>query len=111
MQKIDTVPVYDSARRGIPAVEELRELVRYRNLVIQTARRNIIVRYKRSVLGIAWTMLNPLGTAIILTFVFSQAFGGDATYAVYVLSGMISWIFFSQTTSDCMANLIWGGGL
>lgn len=106
-----TIPVYDSSQRGSPALEELRELWRYRNLVVQTVRRNIVVRYKRSALGIAWTMLNPLGTTIILTFVFSRVFGGPASYAVYVLSGLVCWTFFSQATSDSMNNLIWGGGL
>ncbi|MFM8322193.1 MAG: ABC transporter permease [Chloroflexota bacterium] len=105
------LPVYDSSRRGIPALEELRELLRYRNLVFQSARRNIVVRYKRSVLGVAWTMLNPLGTTLILSFVFSRVFGGTASYAVYVLSGLLCWVFFAQTTSDCMASIIWGGGL
>ena len=111
MQKSETMLVYDSARRALPAVEELRELLRYRNLVAQTVRRNIVVRYKRSVLGIAWTMLNPLGTTLILTFVFSNVFGGVSKYAPYVLSGLICWAFFAQTTSDAMANLIWGEGL
>ena len=80
-------------------------------MVIQTVRRNIVVRYKRSVLGIAWTMLAPLGTTIILTFVFSNLFGGVAAYAPYVLSGLFCWSFFSSTTSDSMSNLIWGEGL
>jgi ABC-2 type transport system permease protein len=83
----------------------------YRNLVIQTVRRNIVVRYKRSVLGIAWTMLNPLGTTLIMAIVFSKVFGGTSAYAAYVLSGLIAWTFFSQTTSDAMSNLIWGGDL
>ena len=107
----ESLPVYDSSHRGPPAIEELRELFRYRNLVFQTARRNIVVRYKRSVLGIAWTMLNPLATTLILSFVFSRVFGGSSSYAVYVLSGLVCWTFFSQTTMDCMNNLIWGGGL
>jgi ABC-type polysaccharide/polyol phosphate export permease len=111
MEKPQPLPVYDSSQRGLPALEELRELVRYRNLVLQTVRRNIVVRYKRSVLGIAWTMLNPLGTTLILTFVFSRVFGGSSSYAVYVLSGLICWTFFSQATNDSMNNLIWGGGL
>lgn len=111
MNKTESLPVYDSSQRGLPALEELRELIRYRNLVIQTVRRNIVVRYKRSVLGIAWTMLNPLGTTLILTFVFSRVFGGPTSYAVYVLSGLICWTFFSQATNDAMHNLIWGGGL
>jgi homopolymeric O-antigen transport system permease protein len=111
MNKTETLPVYDSSQRGLPALEELRELYRYHNLVIQTVRRNIVVRYKRSVLGIAWTMLNPLGTTLILTFVFSRVFGGPSSYAVYVLSGLVCWTFFSQATNDSMHNLIWGGGL
>jgi len=111
MDKIESLPVYDSSQRGLPAVEELLELIRYRNLVFQTVRRNIVVRYKRSVLGIAWTMLNPLGTALILTFVFSEVFGGESSYGVYVLSGLICWTFFSQATNDAMHQLIWGGGL
>ncbi len=111
MQNTETIPVYDSARRGLPAIDELRELFRYRNLILQTVRRNLVIRYKRSFLGIAWTMLNPLGTTLILTFVFSNVFGGTSQYAPYVLSGLLSWTFFSQTTSDSMANLIWGEGL
>lgn len=111
MLKTDSLPVYDSSRRGAPAIEELRELFHYRNLVMQTARRNIVVRYKRSVLGIAWTMLNPLGTTLILSFVFSRVFGATSGYAVYVLSGLVCWTFFAAGTADCMSNLIWGGGL
>lgn len=111
MQHSEPLSVYDSSRRGVPAIEELRELFRYRNLLVQTVRRNIVVRYKRSVLGIAWTMLNPLGTTLILTFVFSNVFGGVEQYAPYVLSGLVCWSFFSSTTSDSMTNLIWGEGL
>jgi ABC-2 type transport system permease protein len=111
MEITEPILIYDSARRGLPAIEELRELYRYRNLVLQMIRRNLVIRYKRSVLGIAWTMLNPLGTTLILTFVFSNVFGGASHYAPYVLSGLLCWSFFSQTTSDSMANLIWGEGL
>lgn len=111
MQPTETIHVYDSSRKGNPAIEEIRELLRYKNMVFQTVRRNIVVRYKRSVLGIAWTMLAPLGTSIILTFVFSNLFGGVAAYAPYVLSGLLCWSFFSSTTSDSMSNLIWGEGL
>jgi ABC-type polysaccharide/polyol phosphate export permease len=57
-------------------------------------------------------MLNPLGTSIVLTIVFSRVFGGaDKGYPVYVLSGLIAWNFFSQTTNAAIVNLVWGGGL
>lgn len=105
--------IYDSARRGIPAWDELRELKRYRNLIWQLVRRDVTARYKRSLLGIAWTMLNPLGMMIVLTIAFSQIFkmGDLRGYPTYVLSGLLIWNFFSQTTTAAMVNLVWGGSL
>lgn len=107
-----SLPVYDSAKIGSPGLNEIREIIRYRNLVFQMVRRDILTRYKRSVLGVAWTMLNPLGTTIVLTIVFSTVFGStDKGYPVYILSGLIAWNFFAQTTNASIVNLVWGGGL
>ena len=93
-------------------VEELVEILRYRDLVAQFVSRNIKVRYKRSVLGVAWTMLNPLLMMIILTIVFSNVFRASAAhYSVYVLSGLVFWNFFSSTTIIAMNELVWGGSL
>ncbi len=104
--------IYDSAKRGIPAVDELREVINYRNLILQLVRRDVVSRYKRSVLGIAWTMINPLGTMLILTIAFSQILRFNIPgYPAYVLSGLIAWNFFSQTTTASMVNLVWGGQL
>jgi len=103
------VPVYDSVRRGQAAWEELLEVWHYRDLVYQLARRDIVARYKRSVLGVAWTMLNPLGMMIVLTIVFSQVFRAVEGYPAYVLSGLIAWLFFAQTTSAIIHSLVWGG--
>ncbi len=112
MDKTARSSIYDSSKQVSPELEELREIIRYRNLVNQMVRRDLLMRYKRSFLGVAWTMLNPLGTAIVLTVVFSSVFGGaDKGYPVYVLSGLIAWNFFSQTTNAAIVNLVWGGGL
>lgn len=104
----NSVPIYDSADRKSKALFELHEIWRYRDLVYQMARRSIVIRYKRSALGIAWTMLNPLGMTIVLSIVFSQVFGAQGGYAAYVLSGLMPWNFFAQTTNASMVNLIWG---
>ena len=105
-------PVYDSARLSSPALTELRELGNYRYLLGQLIRRDILTRYKRSFLGVAWTMLNPLGTMLVMTFVFSLLFKGSVqNYPVYVLSGLIGWNFFSQGTNAAMSGLVWGGSL
>lgn len=94
-------------------LDELRQVWRYRDLLTQLIARNIKVRYKRSVLGIIWTMLNPLLIMIILTLVFSKLFGvvGIEHYSVYILSALVIWNFFAQTTTMAMSELVWGGGL
>ena len=112
MEKANQIPIYDSANQGSPAVEEMRSVLKYRYLIVQLIRRDILTRYKRSSLGVAWTMLNPLGTMLILTIVFSRAFGGSQEgYAAYVLSGLIAWNFFAQSTNAATLHLVWGGSL
>ncbi|MBU2578443.1 ABC transporter permease [Patescibacteria group bacterium] len=103
--------IYDSTKRKHPAIEELLALFRYRDLIYQLVRRDIVARYKRSVLGIAWTMLNPLGTMLIMVVVFSQIFSAAENYAAYVLAGVICWTMFSQSTSMAMNSMVWGSQL
>jgi ABC-type polysaccharide/polyol phosphate export permease len=105
------IPVYDSGIKRSKAVEEFVEAYRYRHLIAQLIRRDVLTRYKRSALGVAWTMLNPLGMMLVLTIAFSQLFGGTRAYPAYVLSGLIAWNFFSQTTTAGMNQMVWGGGL
>lgn len=105
------VPVYDSARLPPPMVDELIQAARYRDLIRQLVRRDIVTRYKRSVLGVAWTMLNPLGMMVVLLLAFSTVFGSRQSYAVYLLTGLIAWNFFAQTTTSAMTQLTWGGAL
>ncbi len=107
----DVTFTYDSAERKSPAVEEFLDIVRYRDLVYQLIRRDIVARYKRSVLGILWTMLQPLGIMIVLTLVFSNLFGGTQGYPGYLLSGLIAWTFFAQTTTAAIHQSVWGGAL
>lgn len=106
-----TKPYYDSAEQRVPALEELREVRRYKYLLLQLTRRDILARYKRSVLGVAWTMLNPLGMMLVMTIVFSQLFKSVESYPAYVLGGLIAWNFFSQGTNAAMVGVVWGGNL
>jgi len=104
--------VYDSNERSFYAIDELRQVINYRNLIIQLTRRDILARYKRSFLGVAWTMLNPLGMMLVLTLAFSNILRFSVPgYSAFVLSGLIAWTFFSQTTTASMVNLVWGGNL
>lgn len=109
---IADVEVYDSARRPPPLVEEFLALVKYRELVMQFISRSIKTRYKRSALGVLWTLLNPLLTMIVLTLVFANIFRfSTENYPVYVLSGLIAWSYFSSATTAAMSDMLWSGSL
>lgn len=111
MDVSDKTMIYDSAKRVSPALEELRGIYQYRDLIYQLVRRDIVTRYKRSVLGIAWTMLQPLGMMVIMTIVFSNLFQTIKGYPTYILSGLVAWTFFSQTTTATIHQVVWGGAL
>ena len=99
------VPVYDSSNRGSRVLEEARALWSYRALVYELVIRDIKVRYKRSVLGVFWTMLAPLLNMVALTLVFSSILKQQIrNYPVYFMTGSILWTYFSQATSSAASQ-------
>ena len=103
---------YDSANVSSPAIYELRELWQYRDLLWMMITNSIKTRYKRSSLGVIWTLLNPLLQTVVLTIAFSQLMRFRVeNYPIYLLSGLIVWGFFSQTILQSMNNLIWGSSM
>lgn len=106
------IPIYDSSIRGNPIVRELVELWRYRDLLPLMIANNIKRRYKRSVIGVAWTLLNPLLTMVVLTLALSHIFRFSLEhYPVYVLSGLLLWNFHAQSSNYAMHSLVSGSGL
>lgn len=95
-----TAPLYDSAAEVSPAISQALELWRFRHLVGELVRRDIKVRYKRSVLGILWTLLSPLLQMAALAWVFSVVLRQPAidNFPAYYFSGVVFWTFFSQST-------------
>ena len=95
-----TTPVYDSADVRRPFFDEGRTLWTRRSLIRLLVARELTVRYKRSVLGVWWTLLNPLLTAAVMWLVFSQLFSRiseDVPFIVYLLSGiLLIQTFFAQ---------------
>jgi ABC-2 type transport system permease protein len=74
--------------------------------------RDLKVRYRRSVIGFTWTMLQPLLTMIVLQVVFSSVFRFEVrNYPVYALSGILFWNFFSQSVVSSMNSLRTNAGL
>jgi ABC-2 type transport system permease protein len=110
---IETPVLVNAADSKFSTVREIRELVESSNLLWNLVRRDLTVRYKRSIIGFFWTMLNPLLLMIILTIVFSTIFrfAGIGHYEVYFLSEYLVFGFFSQTTVTSMASLSWNGSL
>lgn len=103
---------YDSTNVRSPALHELQELWRYRDLLRMLVSNSIKTRYKRSALGVVWTLLNPLLTTLVLTIALSFLLRFHVqNYPVYLLVGLIFWNFFSQTTIQSMNMLVWGSGL
>jgi ABC-2 type transport system permease protein len=96
------LPVYDSAQARRPLITELQNLWTYRGLIRLLVNRELTVRYKRSSLGVWWTLLNPLITTAIMWLVFGQIFGsrfgetGSEPYVLYLLAGVLFMTFFSQ---------------
>jgi len=94
------MPVYDSDAHPLREIEELRNLWRYRSLVWELIIRDIKVRYKRSILGVAWTMLSPLLNMVALTLVFSTLLKQQiSNYPAFFMIGSMYWTFFSTGTS------------
>lgn len=88
-------------------INYLNNLKKYRPLLNELVIRNIKVRYRKSILGVFWTLLNPLLMMIVLSVVFSNIFKFDVSnYPVYILSGQVVFNFFSEATSDSMRSIL-----
>lgn len=75
----------------------------------QLVARDFKVKYKRSVLGVIWSLLNPLLTMLVLYFVFSNIFGGriqGVNYAVYLISGLVMFNYFSESSMLAMSSVV-----
>ncbi|MCL2357323.1 MAG: ABC transporter permease [Defluviitaleaceae bacterium] len=82
---------------------------RFRHLLLLMIKRDFVTRYRRSVLGVLWSLLNPLLTMLVLTMVFSTVFEFDIEYfPLYLLSGQLIFNFFSESTTLAMSSIING---
>lgn len=85
---------------------------RYRFLIRQLVSRDFKTKYKRSVLGIFWSFLNPLLTMMVQYIVFSNLFRFDIPYyPVYLLCGIVIFNYFSEACSMALASIVGNGSL
>ena len=107
--------VYDSQARGKVFADTFRAFWRYRELVVILVKRDFAVRYKRSFLGLIWSLLNPLLTSLVLWFVFIEIFSArlpDGTqFAPYLLAGVLLVTFFTQGFNQAADSIAQGSGI
>jgi lipopolysaccharide transport system permease protein len=91
-----------------------RDLWRFRGLFYFLAWRDILVRYKQTVIGIAWNLLRPLITMIIFTIVFGKIAklpSNGVPYPIFVFSALLPWQFFSNSLTECSMSLVGNSSL
>ena len=90
----------------------LTAMQKYRFLIRQLVARDFKTKYKRSVLGVFWSFLNPLLTMIVQYFVFSTIFKADVpNYPAYLLIGIVSFNFFSEACGMALSSILGNAGL
>ena len=84
----------------------MKNFAKYRYLLSELVKKGIKLKYRRSYLGIIWTLLEPLMTMMVLCLVFGTLFGkDDPTFPVYVLTGRLLYSFFSTATKTAMRSV------
>ena len=87
-----------------------RELWIYRDLFLVLAWRDISVRYKQTILGVLWAILQPVTTMVVFTFIFhrmARIESGDGTpYPVFLYTGLLIWQYFSATVNNAAQSMV-----
>ncbi|MBN1319903.1 MAG: ABC transporter permease [Thermoleophilia bacterium] len=103
-------------KRGWSALD-LRELWAYRELLYFLTWRDVLVRYKQAVLGVAWAVLQPVLTMVVFTVVFNRALGVSGSpdeeipYEVFSFAGLLPWQFFAGALSRSGTSLVGNANL
>jgi lipopolysaccharide transport system permease protein len=92
---------------------DLRELWQYRELAVTLAWREILIRYKQSLLGAAWAIIQPLATMLVFTLLFALLLGrgnlptvDDIPYAVSTYCALLPWQLFSQSVTRASVSIV-----
>lgn len=86
-----------------------KDLWRYRELLYFLAWRDVLVRYKQTIIGILWALLRPFLTMLVFTVVFGNLAklpSGGAPYPILVFAGLLPWQFFASALSESSGSLI-----
>ncbi len=88
-------------------VARAQELIAYRSLVRNLVTKDLKVRYKNSVLGFLWSLLNPLLMMLVYTIVFTKIFpSGVNNFEIFVLVGLLPWNWCARSLTGCSTSLL-----
>jgi homopolymeric O-antigen transport system permease protein len=111
----DPTDTSETSRHALIKSEEagvqlnLSELWYYRELLYFLTLRDVKVRYKQTLMGLAWVIIQPLGTMLIFTLVFNRFVRLDAgplPYPLFALSGLLLWLFFANAVTNSTNSMI-----
>lgn len=92
--------------------DRLKEFWDYRQLLFNLTKKDLKLRYKNSVLGFLWSVVNPLMLLIIYTYAFKYVFKQQMdNFSIFVLSGLLPWTFFQSAVMGSVSSIIANGNL
>ena len=104
--------IIEPSKRWVPV--NLRDLWRYRELLYFLTWRDVKVRYKQTLLGASWAILQPLLTMLIFTLLFGRLAGiksDNIPYPAFSYGGLLIWIFFSNSVTNSGNSLVGSANL
>ncbi|MFQ5614299.1 MAG: ABC transporter permease, partial [Anaerolineae bacterium] len=109
----ESVPLKERPRLLLDEIRcRLLELWQYRELVKNLATRDLKVRYKNSVLGVLWSLLNPLFMMVVFTVVFTVMRNEQiGSFPMFVLIGLLPWQFFSNSVMSATSSIVGNANL
>lgn len=101
------------SQQSVSVIARLRELRRYRDLIRNLVVSEVKTRYKNSVLGFVWSLLNPLAMMLVFTVVFGVLWPNQQieNYPLYLLCGLLPWNFFSASVFSSTNSVLTNGNL
>lgn len=114
MTDFEKLAVYDSQKRSVSfdaIYLVISEAIQYRYVLRNLIGTTLKARYRRSVFGFLWSLLNPLFTMVILTVVFSSIYKSSFNeLGLYIMSGLLPWIMISNTMLNGCSSLVGAEG-
>lgn len=93
-------------------VTYIHNFLAYKNLLKELVRRDVKTKYRRSVLGMLWSVLNPLGMMIIMSIVFSHVFRSNIeNFPVYLMCGQVIFNFYNEASTVAMSSVLGNASL